>query len=242
VVREARTMKMLLMAALLTASPVASFDGIITRLPTRQSVVALTFDACEAGQVVHLDKGILSVLQARGVPFTVFASGKFVRDNADAVRELSRWPGVRIENHSWDHPRDMTLLADDAVLDQVSRTDDEIERVTGHRPTLFRFPGGNADQRVIADVRATGHRIVHWRWAEGDPAKAISAEQLVSQTRERTRAGDILILHINGRGWHTAEALPALLDALDARGLSVVDLPNALDAIATAPSGRLTQD
>jgi peptidoglycan-N-acetylglucosamine deacetylase len=225
--------------ALLAQEPVP--ETVITRIPTKAHVVALTFDACEAGATMHLDEGILVALRQHPVPFTVFASGRFVEDNESEIAALAALPGVHIENHSWDHPRDFRRLSDAEVVRQVTRSDAEIQRVTGRKPVFFRFPGGYADDRVAALVSETGHRIVHWRWAEGDPDRAISADRLVAQTLERTGPGDILILHINGRGWHTAEALPELLQGLEDKGYRFVDLEAALDAPPQAPSRSTTK-
>lgn len=196
--------------------------GIVTRLPTRERVVALSFDACEAGRPMHLDHGITDYLVARRVPFTVFAGGRFARDNADDLRALAANDFVEIENHSWSHPRDMTQLADEAVRVEVTRAAAMLKSVTGRDPHLFRFPGGNADERVVADVRALGYAVVHWRWPEGDPAREVDADRLVAETLRRTQPGDILIFHVNGRGWHTAEALPRIVDGLAARGFRFV--------------------
>jgi peptidoglycan/xylan/chitin deacetylase (PgdA/CDA1 family) len=77
---------------------------------------------------------------------------------------------------------------------------------------------------------------VHWRWAEGDPAPEVDADRLVAQTLRRTRPGDILIFHVNGRGWHTAEALPRIVDGLEARGFRFVTVPQGL---AAAPAQYL---
>lgn len=204
--------------------------SIVTRLPGRERVVALTFDACQAAQPTRLDHGITDYLVAHGVPFTVFMGGRFARDHADEVRALASHPGVSIQNHSWSHPRDMRTLSDQQVRDEVAETADELQRVTGRRPTLFRFPGGNADARTVALVEAMGYRVVHWRWAEGDPARSVDADMLVEQTLQRTRAGDILIFHVNGRGWHTAEALPRIIDGLTARGFRFVTVEGRLAA------------
>jgi peptidoglycan/xylan/chitin deacetylase (PgdA/CDA1 family) len=197
-------------------------DGVVTRLPTRERVVALTFDACEAGQRMTLDRRITDVLLARGIPFTIFMGGRFARDNAAAVRELATHPTVSIQNHTWSHPRDLRQLGDAAVRVEVERATTEIVEVAGRRPTLFRFPGGHADARTVGLVRTLGYTTVHWRWAEGDPAPQVGADVLAAQTLARTRPGDILIFHVNGRGWHTAEALPAIIDGLTARGFRFV--------------------
>jgi len=202
--------------------------GIVTRLPTHERVVALTFDACEAFERMRLDHGITDLLIGRRIPFTVFMGGRFARDNADDVRELARHEFISIQNHSWSHPRDMRLLEDDRVRSEVRRAEATIAELTGHRPTLFRFPGGNADERTVALVRSLGYQVVHWRWAEGDPSPTVDADRLVAQTLARTRPGDILIFHVNGRGWHTAEALPRILEGLAARGFRFVTVAELL--------------
>jgi len=236
--RDPMSLLALLLAGLAVASPIATAAavpaaspavaretipaGLVTRLPTRERVVALTFDACEAGKRMTLDRRITDLLVARRIPFTIFMGGRFARDNEAAVRGLAAHDFISIQNHTWSHPRDLRLLDDEAVREQVERASVEIAEVVGRRPTLFRFPGGHADARTVELVRGLGYTPVQWRWAEGDPAPQIGAEQLTVQTLDRTRPGDILIFHVNGRGWHTGEALPAILDGLAARGFRFV--------------------
>ncbi len=66
--------------------------------------------------------------------------------------------------------------------------------------------------------------------AIGRPAAPVDEEIL--QQHEAIapipQAGDILIHHINGRGWHTAEALPRLLAGLRDRGYRFVLLKDFL--------------
>jgi peptidoglycan/xylan/chitin deacetylase (PgdA/CDA1 family) len=212
------------------SEPVGPIPGVVTHLATREKLVALTFDACQAFERMTLDRGITEVLVARQVPFTIFVGGRFARDNAAALRELAGHPFVDLENHSWSHPRDMRLLDDERIRLELARAAAMIREVSGRRTTLFRFPGGNADERTVELARALGYQVVHWSWAEGDPDPQISADRLVTQTLARTRAGDILIFHVNGRGWHTAEALPRILDGLAARGFRIVPLPEFLPA------------
>ena len=233
--RAALGAALLALAANATAAPLATSESamppalpwpaqVVTRLPTRDKVVALTFDACQAGERMTLDRGIVDALLARKVPFTVFVGGRFARDNAAALAELAALPFVELENHSWSHPRDLRALDDERVRLEVTRAAAMIRQTTARHTRLFRFPGGNADERTVALVTGLGYTVVHWRWAEGDPDPHADADRLVEQTLSRTRAGDILIFHINGRGWHTAEALPRILDGLAARGFRFVRL------------------
>lgn len=217
--------------ALVLAQPAGA--DVVKRLPTDDKVVALTFDACEAGEVAHLDHGIADYLVANHIPFTVFMGGKFARDNPDDARWLASQPTVEIENHSWSHNNHMPRLSDERVQAEVTRAADEIFAVTGRQTHLFRFPAGNSDPRTEALVSALGHEIVGWRWAVGDPVKGESAKDIVAMTLKMTRPGDILIYHINGRGWHTAEALPRVIEGLKAQGYRFVLMRDYLPQPAT---------
>ncbi|MCE9522708.1 MAG: polysaccharide deacetylase family protein [Alphaproteobacteria bacterium] len=207
-------------AALLAVAPARA--DVITRIPTNDKVIALTFDACEAGERVSFDRGILDYLLLRKIPFTVFASGKFVRDNAEDIANLAKLDFVDIENHSWNHPNFMNRFSQAETIDQVQRTDAEIEAITGRKPQFFRFPAGNYSDVSLSAVESLGHKVVHWRWASGDPDPRESANALYNRVREKVVAGDILIFHINGRGHHTAEALPRIVEQLEAENYRFV--------------------
>jgi peptidoglycan/xylan/chitin deacetylase (PgdA/CDA1 family) len=201
---------------------------VILRLPTHERVVALTFDACEQHRPVKLDTAISDYLVAHRIPFTLFLSGRFVEDNAAAVKALSALDFVELENHSWDHPNRMPLLSDEAVREEILKTDREIANLTGRGTAFFRFPAITYDLRTLADAEGLGFRVVHYRWEVGDPDPHETADRIVRETLEGARSGDILIYHINGRGWHTAEALPRMIAGLQAKGFRFVLLKDYL--------------
>lgn len=210
----------LISATLFSAAFVAvpARADIITHIPTNDKVVALTFDACEAGERMSFDHGVLNYLLARGIPFTVFASGKFVEDNAAEVTELAKLDFVEIENHSWNHPNTMNHFSDAAVVEQVRRAEESIVAATGRTPQFFRFPAGSYSESGLKAVEGLGYKVLHWRWATGDPDRRESANALYNRVMTNVQPGDVLIFHINGRGVHTAEALPRIVDQLEAAG------------------------
>jgi peptidoglycan/xylan/chitin deacetylase (PgdA/CDA1 family) len=221
-------MKIALLVVLILLPLFTAQADVITSLPTTERVVALTFDACEQHRAMKLDTGISDYLVAHQIPFTVFLSGRFVEDNEAAVHALARLPFVELENHSWDHPNRMTALTDDDVRDEIVKADDEIRRVTGRGTAFFRFPAIRTNARTTADAEALGYRVVHYRWEAGDPDPRETAGRIVRETLEAVRPGDILIQHINGRGWHSAEAMPALIAGLQAAGYRFVLLRDYL--------------
>ncbi|WP_043745359.1 polysaccharide deacetylase family protein [Paramagnetospirillum magneticum] len=212
---------------LLLAAPVRA--EVIERLPTADKVVALTFDACEAkGAPAYLDASILKVLEAEKVPVTIFASGLFARRNAAELKALAASPLVRVENHSLDHPQHMERLDADAVRRQVAEADEAIQAATGRKPRFFRFPAGNYDAATLATVEATGHKVVHWTFASGDPARGVTPGHLKDWVLSKTRPGSILIFHVNQRAPATGPALPAILAELRRRGYRFASLDEVL--------------
>ncbi|WP_170958999.1 polysaccharide deacetylase family protein [Magnetospirillum sp. 15-1] len=202
---------------------------MIERLPTTDKVVALTFDACEArGAPAFLDHTILKVLETEKVPYTIFASGLFARRNAAELARLAAGDGVRIENHSLDHPQHMERLDPAAIRREVEEADAAIQAVTGRKPRFFRFPAGNYDAATLGVVEATGHKVVHWTFPSGDPARGLTPEHLKEWVLSKTRPGAILIFHVNQRAPATGPALPGLLAELRRRGYRFVSLEEAL--------------
>lgn len=91
-------------------------------------------------------------------------------------------------------------------------------RLTGHKPVLFRPPYGEVDARTVSCAQRLGMRTVLWSIVTGDPDPHISARKIVSIVLSRAKPGAIVIMHMNGRGWHSAEALPSVIDGLRKKG------------------------
>lgn len=214
-------------AALLLAT--AAQAQVVERLPTQAKVVALTFDACEGRAApAFFDRAILDYLEAEKLPFTIFATGLFARRNEAELARLARSPLVEVENHSFSHPQHMERLSPEQVTAELAEADRAIAAATGRTPRFFRFPAGNYDAAALAAVEASGHRVVHWRWPSGDPAKDLSPDHLRDWVLSKTRPGDVLIFHINGRAPATHVALPQVVAELRRRGYAFVRLDEAL--------------
>ncbi|MBI3444486.1 MAG: polysaccharide deacetylase family protein [Magnetospirillum sp.] len=219
--------RLLSLVLLIAALPARA--EVIERLPGDDKVVALTFDACEGkGAPAWLDRSILEVLERRKIAFTIFATGLFARRNAKELGRLALLPFVEVENHSLDHPQHMERLDPAALRRQIEEADAVIEGVTGRKPRYFRFPAGNYDAAALALVEESGHKVVHWSFASGDPARGVTPEHLREWVLSKTRPGSILIFHVNQRAPATGPALPAILDELGRRGYRFVRLDEVL--------------
>ena len=150
---------------------------IITKLPTQEKVVALTFDACETRTPSYFDEKILHFLLEQQIPFTLFVSGKFARRNRDELSKLAQLDFVEIENHSLTHPQHLERLNPDGVKKEVLDNERLLLEITQKKTRFFRFPAGNYDPKTLALVESLGYRVVHWSFASGDPDKKLGSGQ-----------------------------------------------------------------
>jgi peptidoglycan/xylan/chitin deacetylase (PgdA/CDA1 family) len=215
----------LLLVVLWSGSSVAE---VVTRLPAGSHAIALTFDACETRTPSFFDREIVDYLLAEGIPFTVFVSGRFARRNVEQLKALAAQPTIEIENHSLNHIQHMERLRKEEVIQEVIEAERLLATITGRNPLFFRFPAGNYDQKTLGLVEGLGYRVVHWSFASGDPDKYLTPDRLTAWVLAKARPGDILIFHINGRGYSTGDALPAIVQQLRQRGYRFVRLDELL--------------
>jgi len=186
--------------------------------------VALTFDTCETTAPSQFDEKILSYLIKEQIPFTVFITGKFAIRNKERLREIARLPFVEIENHSFYHYLHMERLNADKIKKEVMDIDELVRKMIGKKTKYFRFPGGNYDARTLKQIEDMNFKVVHWTFPSGDPDQKITPARLTNWVVSKTRPGNILIFHINGRGYSTGDALPDIISSLRKKGIKFVKL------------------
>lgn len=216
--------------SLLLVVPNFGYAAVISQLPGNDKVIALTFDACETKTPSYLDEKIVSFLLSEHIPFTIFVSGKFARRNGEALRSLASTGLVELENHSLSHVQHMERLSNEAITREVLECEGLLSQIVGRRPLFFRFPAGNYDQRSLGLVESLGYRVVHWSFASGDPDKQLSPQRLSAWVLRRAKLGNILIFHVNGRGYSTGAALPEIVAELRKRDMQFVRLDSVLSA------------
>ena len=224
-----------LLCLLLLVVPYFGYAAVVRQLPGNDKVIALTFDACETKTASYLDEKIVSFLLSEHIPFTIFVSGKFAHRNGEALRSLASTGLVELENHSLSHVQHMERLSDEAIVREVQECEALLTDIAGRKPLFFRFPAGNYDQRSLGLVESLGYRVVHWSFASGDPDKQLSPQRLSAWVLERARPGNILIFHVNGRGYSTGAALPQIVAELRNRDMQFVRLDSVLSAAGNSP-------
>jgi hypothetical protein len=71
---------------------------------------------------------------------------------------------------------------------------------------------------------------IQWDLATGDPSPSQSARAIAAAIVRGARPGSIVIMHANGRGYHTAEALALAIPALRAKGFEFATVSELIAA------------
>jgi peptidoglycan/xylan/chitin deacetylase (PgdA/CDA1 family) len=200
---------------------------VIQHGPRRKKRVALTFDACSTQGSSRFDEHVIRTLIDMQVPATLFLGGNWMEEHPDETMELARHPQFELANHTYLHPH-MTRVDDNRVREEITRTQDILYTLTGHTARLFRAPYGELDGRVAKLVGAQGLISVQFDLASGDPDPHISTKRLVEYVSDQARNGSIIVMHMNGRGWKTAEALPRIIIRLKKKGFKLMTVSDML--------------
>ena len=183
--------------------------------------VALTFDACATRQKSGYDERLIQVLIEKQAAATLFLGGKWMAEHPEAVRYLASCSLFELANHSFLHPH-LIELNDDRVRQELWWTQVLMYSLTGRQALLFRAPFAEIDARVAGVAAEMGLTSIQYDLASGDPDASATAARLIKNVLQRTRNGSIIVMHMNGRGRHTAEALPVIIDELRRRGFTLV--------------------
>ena len=200
---------------------------VVSHGSRRERLVALTFDACATRRASGCDEAIIRILVETGTPATVFLGGKWMLEHPEATRRLAATGLVELANHGYLH-RHLTQLADEDVRRELLWTQAVMYSLTGGQGTLVRAPYVELDERVTRLAAEIGLTPVQCDLASGDPDPSLSCERLRRNVVAGTRNGSIIVMHLNGRGWRTAEALPGIIADLRAKGFELVTVGEML--------------
>jgi peptidoglycan/xylan/chitin deacetylase (PgdA/CDA1 family) len=201
--------------------------GEVDHGPRATKRIALTFDACSGAPPGKLDQAVLQELEAAHVPATVFVGGRWAEQDPERVKALLADPLLEIGTHAYRHPH-LTRLTDAALRGDLTQAIEAIRRQTGRTPTLLRAPYAEADARVVQAAAKLGLTVIGYDVASGDPDPKFGKKRLTRWVLSQARGGSIVVMHINGNGRHTSEALPGIVEGLRKEGYELVTVSQLL--------------
>lgn len=174
-------------------------------------VIALTFDD---GPYPKVTGHILDVLEKNGVCATFFVLGSRIEGHEDMLTRMDEL-GCEIGNHSFSHA-DLTRLSKADCQRELSDTDAEIRRVTGHEASVVRPPYGYYNKTVMS---AAERPLILWTVDTNDwrgKAPGEIADYVIQQAKE----GSVILMH--DQQTQTADAMEMIIPTLIDEGFRFV--------------------
>jgi peptidoglycan-N-acetylglucosamine deacetylase len=183
--------------------------------------IAITFDdGPDADQTGKL----LDILKERNLPATFFVLGQRVAANRHHLERMMA-DGHEIGNHSWNHPY-LDRLETDSVFQQLERTNEAIEAVTGRPTTLMRPPYGATNPALNEWINERfGMKVILWSIDSYD-WRGSTSDQIRDVILEGIHPGAIVLAHDPQPA--TIAAMPETLDSLIEMGYRFVTVTELL--------------
>lgn len=169
------------------------FGPALVRGRVDRPVVTLTFDD---GPASPFTEQILDILRDRQVRATFFVCGQNVDRHPDILRRICA-EGHTLGNHTYSHPFPY-FLPRRRLAEEIDRTQQAIERVTGKRPAVFRPPYGARWFGLYSVVRGRGLKVVQWSDTGYDWKS--DARATVRAALEHLGPGSVILLHDGQEG------------------------------------------
>lgn len=178
--------------------PASRLFGEALIAPERAGELALTFDD---GPNPAWTPRLLEILAAHEIRATFFLLGGYAQAEPELVRRIVA-AGHVVGNHSWSHP-DLALASCARIREELTRTRETLEQITGAPVRYFRPPYGSRRPATLAIARELGMTPVLWNamttdWSETSGERI--AERLKAKIDRLTRRGRAvnIVLHDGG--------------------------------------------
>lgn len=195
-----------------------------------EHVMYLTFDDGPSQRTVQ----VLDTLKQYGIKATFFVTGKD-DDFSRSVMKRIVDEGHTIAIHTYTHSYSDIYQSVDAYLQDFERIYNLIEEVTGVKATMFRFPGGSVNsyngqlyQELIAEMTRRGFVFYDWNISAGDASRKATQQSITDSVVNGGigKKRGIVLMHDSKPMEGTANALPAIIEGLQAEGFYFDKLTN----------------
>lgn len=188
----------------------------IYNVKTQENKVAFTMNC--AWNADDIDS-ILKTLEKNEVKITFFMVGNWIEKFPEVVKKIHE-AGHEIASHSDTHPH-VNNLSYEKNIEEIEKSNDKIEKITGKRTNIYRAPYGEYNEIVIKAAQDKGYHTIQWNLDTLDYT-GLTGEEMWKRLEGKIKQGDIILSH-NGTK-HTADSLDMLLKNIKQKGLKIVTI------------------
>lgn len=210
-------------------------DGPIAIAGTRtqEKVVALTFDHSWGNTFTP---SILDTLKERDIHATFFVMGPWSLKYPEVVKRIVA-DGHELGSHGHKH-ENYGDRPDEWVKNDLMKAHEEIKEASGGiEPSIMRPPNGSYSKQSLKVVDDLGYKSIIWNIDSLD-WKNPGRDVIIERVMKRLKPGGIILMHASDTPRQTAEALPILLDKIQAEGYKIVTVGELLSNYAEGGVAR----
>lgn len=200
---------------------------------TQQKVVALTFDHSWGNTFTP---PILETLKQKNIKATFFIMGPWALKYPDVAKQIVAG-GHEVGSHGHKH-ENYGERSQEWVKNDLTKAHEEIKEATGGvEAKIMRPPNGSYSKQSLQTVADLGYQTIIWNIDSLD-WKNPGRDVIIERVMKRLKPGGIILLHASDTPKQTAEALPILLDKIQAEGYQIVTVGELLSQYAEGGVAR----
>ncbi|MCX7920147.1 MAG: polysaccharide deacetylase family protein [bacterium] len=204
----------------------ALLKGINTRViwagNNQNKYIALTFDD---GPNPKYTPKVLKILEQEQVRATFFLIGHHAEQQPELVKQI-HLAGHEIGNHTYSHVM-LTKVPSIKIKQELERTRDIVQKLTGTNTVLFRPPWGVFNGRSLAELALRKFDVVLWSVDSRDwsrPGIAAIKKNILNSVRN----GSIILCHDDHD--QIVTALPEIIHELKSHGYKFVTVSEMMSS------------
>ncbi len=208
---------------------IAALDESNLAEPGDELKVYLTFDDGPSGNTEE----ILDILDQYGVKATFFVVGREDEASQEAYKRIVE-DGHTLGMHSYSHQYSTIYNSLDDFKADFLYLRDYLEELTGTKPEFYRFPGSSSNQvsntdmgEFISYLNDQDVTYFDWNVSSGDATtQAYTKDAIVDNVLDDVvkYKTSVVLLHDSDAKETTVEALPALIERLQAIGAEILPI------------------
>lgn len=193
---------------------------------SKEKIAYLTFDDGPSDNTV----AILDYLKEHQIPATFFVTGN--ENRLDIYKRIVD-EGHTLGNHTYGHDYNKIYRSSEAFFEDVEKLNDLLEKATGQRSNILRFPGGSNNtvsrhaggsgimEVVRKDAKEKGYNFFDWNVDSADASKAkqsmdVIVNSVIGGSQHTNQA--VILMHDAPAKTTTVDALPKIVEGLKKQG------------------------
>lgn len=149
--------------------------------------------------------------------------GNWIDKYPEAVKKIHE-AGHEIGSHSDTHPH-VNNLSYEKNIEEIEKSNDKIEKLTGARTNLYRAPYGEYNDTVIKAATDKGYFTIQWNLDTLDYT-GLTGDKMWQRLENKLMPGSVILTH-NGTE-HTAESLDMIIKNIKSKGFEITKISDLI--------------